>query len=189
MTQDPQLERDVARALHELFPDPHDVSLLSGMQEQLNHRHRVKVRSGVAAAIAAVVTAVVVPLSLSAGNSGRPGPTSSRSSERDAGCAFVVDYNGSRYVGVTLQIRPPYDRLGTIPRSHRTEIGRGTVPPCNDTNSQTTASREAAIVDSIDGVSPDVAIALDSTGQVYLRRGATLPSTLPSQPWIRWTTL
>lgn len=188
MTENQELERDVSHAMHQLFPNPDDVSLLSGMQYQLARRHRVRVRGAIGVAVAAGIAAIAVSVALVGGNSGRTQAAPSTSSVNDNACATAVSYAGRTYVGVSLRTKPPYNKIGTILRSHRHQIGHGTIPPCGDTNTQKAPTSEPVTVDRIDGVPSNIAIALDTTGRVYLRRNATLPATLPSQPWIHWTT-
>jgi hypothetical protein len=102
--------------------------------------------------------------------------------------ADAITFDGHRYRGTSLRTHPPYDRIGSIPVSHLREIGTATRAPGHCTNH---ASADSALppsvpVASIEGVSPEIAIAALPRGNVYLREGAAVPRILTSAPWVQW---
>lgn len=103
-----------------------------------------------------------------------------------ASCAATLKFRGQVYGGTSLRTHPPYDRIGRIPAAHMHEIGSGELPPCNDTNDAHDPAQQVRVA-RIDGVDPQVAVAVFPDGSVYLRPAATLPRALVSAPWIRWT--
>lgn len=117
----------------------------------------------------------------------RSAAASSRA-RRVAARADVVHFDGYRYRGTSLRTHPPYDRIGSIPASHLHEIGTATRRPGRCTNHPGTdsASPPSVRVASIDGVSPEIAIAALPRGNVYLREGAEVPRILTSAPWVQW---
>ena len=102
--------------------------------------------------------------------------------------ADAIYFDGHRYLGVSLRAHQPFDRVGSIPLSHLQRIGTATRRPGHRTKNAVAGSASPPLVEvaSIDGVSPEIAIAGLPRGNVYLREGATIPSTLTSAPWIRW---
>ena len=100
----------------------------------------------------------------------------------------VIEFNGHRYLGTSLRTHPPFDRIGSIPASHLQDIGTATRPPGHCTNHSSTDSAlpRSVQVASIDGVSPEIAIAALPRGDVYLREGAAVPRILTSAPWVQW---
>jgi hypothetical protein len=102
--------------------------------------------------------------------------------------ADVINFDGYRYRGTSLRTHPPYDRIGSIPSSHLQEIGTATRRPgrCTNQPSADSALPLSVRVASIDGVSPEIAIAALPRGNVYLREGAEVPRILTSAPWIQW---
>lgn len=102
-------------------------------------------------------------------------------------CSAALVYQGRTYGGTSLRTHAPYDRIGSVPRSHLRRIGTGTLPACHDTNGPGAADRSRRVgVARIDGVDPGIAIAQFPEGSVYLAPGAAPPATLTSAPWIRW---
>jgi hypothetical protein len=115
---------------------------------------------------------------------------SNRSAPQSGGVAAVADmiiFNGHRYRWISLETYPPYHRKGGIPASHLQEIGTATRLPGypRDHSSADSASPPSVQVASIDGVSPEVAIAGLPRGNIYLREGAAVPPILTSAPWVQ----
>jgi hypothetical protein len=102
--------------------------------------------------------------------------------------ADAIYFDGHRYLGVSLRTHPPFDRVGSIPESHLQRIGTATRKPGHRTKHAVTGSASPPPVEvaSIEGVSPEIAIAGVPRGNVYLREGATIPSALTSAPWVQW---
>lgn len=118
---------------------------------------------------------------------GRTAPASSRARSAVAR-ADLIDFDGHRYRATSLRTHPPYDRIGSIPASHLKELGTATRPTGKCTNKSNSGSISPCLVEvaSIDGVSPEIAIASLATGKAYLREGAAVPRVLTSAPWVQW---
>lgn len=102
--------------------------------------------------------------------------------------ADLIIFNDFRYRGTSLRTHPPYDRMGRIPESRLREIGlavrvRGRCARSPHGLAAESVPGDTVRVASIDGVSPDIAIAGLPLGNVYLREGATMPSELASASW------
>ena len=102
-----------------------------------------------------------------------------------ASCLAVMSFNGHVYVGTTLRTHAPYNKVGEIPQSHLHRLGKGTIPPCNDTNGSSGTARSVQVA-RISQVDPATAVAVAPGGDVYLRRGAAIPAILTKARWIRW---
>lgn len=102
--------------------------------------------------------------------------------------ADVITFDGHRYRATSLRTHPPYDRIGSIPASHLREIGTATrsTGHCAKQGSPDSALQDSVQVASIEGVSPEIAIAAVPRGNVYLREGATVPPVLAAAPWVQW---
>lgn len=98
--------------------------------------------------------------------------------------ADVITFDGHRYRGTSLRTHPPYDRIGSIPASRLREIGTATRASGRRANQP--GAESLITVASIEGVSPEIAIAALPRGNVYVREGVTAPSTLTSAPWVQW---
>jgi hypothetical protein len=76
---------------------------------------------------------------------------------------------GPGIYGQSLRIHPPYYRTGVIPKAHLHKIGVAVQPPCLDTNHPSSNDTPAPVqVARIDGVSPRIAVAALSKGNVYI---------------------
>jgi hypothetical protein len=94
----------------------------------------------------------------------------------------VVHFGGQRYTGLTLPTPEPYARRCILPASQLHEIGMGTRPRCRsgDGTGAGSAHSDLVPVASIEGVSPETAIATMPEGMVYVRQGAEIPPALAS---------
>lgn len=113
----------------------------------------------------------------SAAKSSRTGSAAAR--------ADLISFNGHLYRGISLRTHPPYDRMGSIPASHLQEIGTA-VRPGGNYGAAVIPPRSVQVA-SIDGMSPEIAIAGLPRGNVYLREGAEVPRVLATAPWVEWT--
>ena len=113
------------------------------------------------------------------------GNAASRSKRGSAAVKDVIYFNGQRYHPAFLLPHEPYDRRGTIPASHLREIGTGTRPQCRSGSRADMSHYGSVPVASIDGVSPEIAIAALPRGNVYVRQGAVVPPQLASATWVR----
>jgi hypothetical protein len=100
-------------------------------------------------------------------------------------CLALMHFRGHVYLGATLRTHAPYTKRGEIPRSHLRTIGLGLTPACNDTNGSRDTAQTVHVA-RISRVDPSVAVAVLPRGDVYVRRGETVPGWLTRAPWIRW---
>jgi hypothetical protein len=99
-----------------------------------------------------------------------------------AAVADVVYFGGQQYCSVNLPGSGPYDRRSFLPASQLREIGMGERPRCRsgEQPGAGSASSSPVPVASIEGVDPEIAIAILPEGKVYAREGATVPPALAS---------
>jgi hypothetical protein len=140
--------------------------------------------------VAAAATVVAVALTatvLAHGFSGTAGHGAAAHSGGGsaASCVATLRFGEEMYVGTSLRTHPPYNRVGRIPPAHMHQIGTGVFPPCNDTNHSHDLPQTVQVA-RIDGVSPQIAVAVLPSGSVFVRSGAAIPRSLTSAPWIRW---
>ena len=165
---------------------------------------RLARHNGLAISAAAAATVVAVALTATAlahgfsstaghgaaahsvtGKSSRSGGAGSGNTGSAASCVAVLKFGGEVYRGTSLRAHPPYNRVGRIPPAHMHKIGTGILPACNDTNHSHDLP-QAVQVARIDGVSPQMAVAVLPGGSVFVRSGAPIPHSLTSAPWIQW---
>jgi hypothetical protein len=113
------------------------------------------------------------------GESGGEAATRSRSAVKD-----VIYFNGQRYRPAFLRTNEPYARRATAPAAHLQEIGAGTRPQCRSGSRADLDHYRSVPVASIDGVSPEIAIAALPRGNIYVRQGAVVPPALAAAPWV-----
>jgi hypothetical protein len=99
----------------------------------------------------------------------------------------AVHFGGHHYYSVNLPGPEPYDRRSFLPVSQLREIGMGEQPRCRsgDGPGVGSASSSPVPVASIEGVDPEIAIAVLPEGKVYVREGAAVPPTLASALRVR----
>ena len=117
------------------------------------------------------------------GESGGNAATSSR--RGSAAVKDVIYFNGQRYRPAFLRTNEPYARRGIVFAAHLQEIGAGTRPQCRSGSGANLDHYRSVPVASIDGVSPEIAIAALPRGNIYVRQGAVVP--LASAPWVQGT--
>ena len=140
-------------------------------------------RAGPALMLAAVAALAAAGCS----SGGGPGNASGGQTGSGASCAALLKFRHETYVGTSLRTHPPYNQLGTIPRSHLQDIGIAVEPACVDTNHPGQQDTPVPVkVARIDGVSPAIAIAVLPRGNVYIAQGARIPGQLQKARWVRW---
>ena len=98
----------------------------------------------------------------------------------------VIYFNGQRYRPAFLRANEPYARRGTVPAAHLQEIGAGTRPQCRSGSRADPDHYRSVPMASIDGVSPEIAIAALPWRNIYIRQGAVVPPALASASWVQW---
>jgi hypothetical protein len=110
-----------------------------------------------------------------------------RSRRGNAAVKDVIYFDGQRYRPAFLRANDPYVRRGTVPAAHLQEIGAGTRPQCRSGSRADPAHYRSVPVASIDGVSPEIAIAALPRRNIYVRQGAVVPPALASASWVQGT--
>jgi hypothetical protein len=105
-----------------------------------------------------------------------------RSTSGGAAVKDVVDFGGQQYHSLTLPGPETYGRRSLLPASQLREIGIGAQPRCRSGDEAKTDSAPShdVPVASIEGVNPEIAIAVMPEGKVYIREGADVPPALAS---------
>ena len=94
----------------------------------------------------------------------------STSAASEAMCLLAVDYDGHRYVGASVLAPPAYGK----------PLGQATVPACNDTPGAVDDTSEQPVdVIAINGVTPEIAIALRDHSDTVLIRDDVDQANLP----------
>jgi hypothetical protein len=86
-----------------------------------------------------------------------------------------------------LRTNEPYARRGTVSAAHLQKIGAGTRPQCRGGSRADLDHYRSVPEASIDGVSPEIAIAALPRRNIYVRQGAVVPPALASVSWVQWT--
>jgi hypothetical protein len=115
------------------------------------------------------------------------GNAATRSRRGRSAVKDVIYFNGQRYRPAFLRTSEPYARRASVPAAHLQEIGAGTRPQCRSGSRADLDHYRSVPVASIDGVSPEIAIAALPRGNIYVRQGAVVPPALAAAPWMQWT--
>ena len=104
------------------------------------------------------------------------GNAATRSRRGSSAVKDVIYFNGQRYRPAFLRTNEPYARRATVPAAHLQEIGAGTRPQCHSGSRADLDHYRSVPVASIDGVSPEIAIAALPPGEHLCPSGRSRPA-------------
>jgi hypothetical protein len=113
--------------------------------------------------------------------------SSAVSGARGAGCVERLTFDGTTYQAWSLKAKPPFNKLGLIPKSHQDPVGSGLIPTCVEGNTNTPNNTSVRVA-RIRGFEVSVVVVNSATGVAYIREGAKPPSRLANAKWIHWVT-
>lgn len=181
MNQSDSTGQALRQTLRELYPDTEPVALLPAVRQQVHRRRRRRNATIGMGATFVVATAIAAPIALETGNSGKSAPVASADA---GGCTGGLTADGRTYYLAPLTSNPNANVYLSVPVRHMHKTVTATMAPCNDSGGRP-AKVSRVQVARIDSVDPATAIAIYSTGDVYLRQGAKLPSVLKTASWVQ----